>query len=53
MENLKAGWSPCYICDAEPEDPGTKGLVERGCMPISMEQLRNLELLSGNQMTLY
>lgn len=53
MENLKAGWSPCYICDAEPEDPGTLGLAERGCVPIGKKALEDLRSLHGAQMTLY
>lgn len=53
MENLKAGWSPCYICNSEPEDPGTVGLTERGCVPVDARDLKRLEDLRENQTSLF
>lgn len=53
MENLKAGWTPCYICDAEPEDPGTLGLTERGCVPIGVHDLQGLDVLGEKQTRLF
>ncbi len=44
-ENLKNGWSPVFVNNGEPEDRGTRGLVERGCTPISQEELRDLPTL--------
>lgn len=45
MENLKNGWSPVYMCNEEPEDKGTCGLIERGCHPVRQEELKQLRTL--------
>ena len=52
-ENLKQGWSPVYVCDAEPEDPGARGLMERGCVPVSVEDLSDFRRLTPSQTSLY
>lgn len=53
MENLKGGWSPVFMCDAEQEDPGTRGLLERGCCPVGTTELEDLRALGGDQMHLF
>lgn len=53
MENLKHGWSPVFMFDGEPENPGTWGLLERGCAPISMEDLADLRGLNNRQVSLF
>lgn len=50
VDNLKNSWSPVFVCDSEPEDPGTKGLLERGANPVSMEELGDLSLLGDAQL---
>lgn len=45
MENLKNGWSPVFICNDEPEDRGTCGLIDRGCRPVRREDLKLLRTL--------
>lgn len=52
MENLKAGWSPVFVNNAQPENPGIKGLLERGGNPVSMDALSNLEALGAAQLSL-
>lgn len=52
MENLKQGWSPVYMCNEEPEDRGTQGLIQRGAVPVFTEQLRDLSQLQPSQLTL-
>lgn len=44
LDNLKAQWSPCFMCNEEAEDAGTIGLLERGCIPILTSQLHTLSL---------
>lgn len=53
MENLKAQWSPVWMFDGEPNDPGTRGLLERGAMPVSLSQLQDLSALGQNQTSLF
>ena len=53
MENLKHGWSPVFVWDGTPEEPGTRGLLERGCAPVSMEDLRDLRALKTRQTSLF
>ena len=53
MENLKHGWSPVFVWDGTPEEPGTRGLLERGCAPVSMEDLRDLRGLKTRQTSLF
>lgn len=52
MENLKQGWSPVYMCNEEPEDRGTQGLIQRGAVPVLTEQLRDLSQLQPTQLAL-
>ena len=52
VENLKNQWSPVFVCDAEPEDPGTKGLLERGANPVLPEELTDLSSLGDAQLKL-
>ena len=51
-ENLRHGWSPVYVCGSEPEDPGTRGLLERGCTPVSLEDLQDLRAIAADQTSL-
>lgn len=53
VENLKHGWSQCFVSVEEPEDPGAKGLVERGCLPLTIENMKDLREQSGGQISLY
>lgn len=53
MENLKAQWSPVWMFDGEPNDPGTRGLLERGAMPVSLSQLQDLSGLGQDQTSLF
>ena len=53
LENLGQGWSPVFICGDEPEDPGTRGLVERGCTPVGTAELRELRGLKAQQIGLF
>lgn len=52
LENLKAGWSPVLVCNEEPEQPGTRGLVERGGTPVLTAELNNLDGLDAQQLTM-
>lgn len=52
LENLKAGWSPVLVCNEEPEDPGTRGLVERGGTPVLTVELNNLDGLDAQQLAM-
>ena len=52
LENLKNGWSPVFVCSEEPEHPGTKGLIERGGMPVLMTELSRIETLNDAQLSL-
>ncbi len=52
MENLKAGWSPVLVSAEEPEDPGAKGLAERGGILVSIGDLADLGNLGSGQMSL-
>ena len=53
VENLKAGWSPVYVCGAEPEDPGISGLASRGAFPVLREELTDLRKLEPGQLSLF
>ena len=53
MENIKAGWSPVFMFSGEPEDPGTRGLLERGAAPVSMDELGRLDALGEMQTSLF
>ena len=53
VENLKAGWSPVYMCATELSDMGTRGLLERGCYPVMPGELQNLRHLEPDQMSLF
>ena len=37
----------------EPDDPGTRGLVERGALPITLSDLNNLSTLGEEQRSLF
>lgn len=52
LENLKAGWSPVFVNDSEPDAPGTRGLLERGGNPVSIEALSRLDGLGAAQLSL-
>lgn len=52
-ENLKHRWSPVFMCNAEPEESGTRGLMAQGCVPILTEELHNLGDLGAEQTTLF
>ena len=53
LENLKQSWSPVFVCAEEPEDPGAKGLLERGGSPIYTKELKDLRRLQPQQTTLF
>lgn len=53
ISNLKNGWSPVYMCNDEPEDPGTLGLIERGGIPVTAAELRNILRLETEQIKLF
>lgn len=53
MENLKAGWSPVLMCSEEPQDPGTRALLERGCCPVKTAELAALDALGADQMRMF
>ncbi len=53
MENLKAGWSPVFLCAEEGKDPGTVGLLERGCTPVYTAELKDLRALGSRQTSLF
>ena len=53
LENLKAQWSPVLMFAGEPDDPGTRGLVERGALPITLSDLNNLSTLGEEQRSLF
>lgn len=52
MENLRQGWSPVLVCNEEPKDAGTKGLIERGGTPVSRLELQRLDQLGDLQTSL-
>lgn len=53
LSNLKSGWSPVYMCNDEPEDPGTLGLIERGCIPVTAAELKHILRLETAQTRLF
>ena len=53
MENLKAQWSPVLMFAGEPDDPGSKGLIERGAAPIMLSDLNKLSALGQEQTSLF
>ena len=53
MENLKAQWSPVWMFAGEPDDPGTRGLIERGASPVELSQLKHLDELGQAQTSLF
>lgn len=53
LENLEGGWSPVFMCNEEPENLGTRTLIERGCQPIRTVELKRLRELGGSQMRLF
>ncbi len=53
MENLKAQWSPVWMFAGEPEDPGARGLIERGAAPITLSGLNNLSTPGKEQLSLF
>lgn len=53
MENLKAQWSPVFMFSGEPDDPGTRGLIERGASPVELSQLDELSVLGQAQTSLF
>lgn len=53
MDNLKESWSSVYICNDEPEDAGTKGLSERGCIPVETDRVRSVHDLVPIQKSLF
>lgn len=50
VDNLKNHWSPVFVCNEEPEDPGTRGLLERGGNPVLCEELGDLSALGDAQL---
>lgn len=53
MDNLKEGWSPVFLCNDEPEAPGTRGLRERGCIPVETDRVRSVLDLAPIQKSLF
>lgn len=53
MDNLKENWSPVYICNDEPGAEGTRGLLERGCIPVETDQVRSVLDLMPIQKSLF
>lgn len=53
VDNLKEGWSALYLCNDEPDDPGTKGLLERGCIPVETDRVRSILDLTPIQRSLF
>ncbi len=53
VENLRSHWSPVFVSDGEPEDPGTRGLLEQGAEPVSVRQLQRLDLLCPRQIGMF
>ena len=53
LENLKAEWSPVLMFTGEPDDPGTRALVERGAVPITLSDLNDLSSLGKEQTSLF
>ena len=53
LENLKNGWSPVLVSMEEPEDPGARGLVERGAVPVTAADLPSLSALEPSQCSLF
>lgn len=52
LENLRQGWSPVFMCNEEPEDGGTQGLIQRGAVPILTKELSELPLVQAAQLTM-
>lgn len=52
VDNLKNRWSPVFVCNSEPADPGTKGLLERGGNPVSVDELSDFGALGEAQLSL-
>ena len=52
-ENLKSGWSPVFMCNEEPMDRGTRGLIERGCTPVTSAELTNILTLETAQTRIF
>lgn len=50
LENLKQGWSPVFMCNEEPDNQGTCGLIERGAVPVLTEELSQLSQLQQEQL---
>lgn len=53
VENLKGGWSPVFMYTGEPQDPGTRGLLERGCTGVDLADLADLSGLGAEQMRMF
>ena len=53
MENLKAQWSPVWMFAGEPDDPGARGLIERGAAPIELSDLNDLSAPGKEQISLF
>jgi predicted Rossmann fold nucleotide-binding protein DprA/Smf involved in DNA uptake len=51
LDNLKAGWSPVFVNDTG--DPGSQGLIERGAVPVTQEDLADLSALCQDQTSLF
>lgn len=52
VENLKQGWSPVLMCNEEPDDLGTRGLIERGAVPVLTEEVGNFTQIQPAQLSL-
>ena len=53
VENLRAKWSPCFMNTGDREHPGTKAMLDQGCSPVSMAELKNLRHLEPAQRSLF
>ena len=53
LANLKEGWSPVFVCNDEPEDPGTRGLLERGGSPVETDTIFSVGALHPAQKSLF
>lgn len=53
MENVRNDWSPVWMCNEEPEDAGTRGLLRQGCEPVTTAELKQLRALGRVQTSLY
>lgn len=55
VENLKHEWSPVLVSNLEPDDPGFRGLVDRGAEEFGIELLEtfSLDCIQSRQTSLF